>query len=90
MHTLWVGWSVPHDGIPNEHIARDWPPGMKGWCSGSSNAVVLWVGRVDAETPDEAWAVVLGLYGASRERIVSRWEPKEHDLGWRPGDRVPE
>lgn len=88
--TFWVGWEASHD-IPQEHMVASWPKGMKGWCSGSSDEFETYAGRVDADDAKKAKALVRSCYGASGDKIVMRWEPEQHELGWRPtGGRFPE
>lgn len=90
MKTYWCGWEVPF-GVPDEHIVARWPEGMRGWISGESCTRVIWVGRIDAESADKAWSIVLGCYGESADKIEQRWEPKPNELGWRPNNgRFPE
>lgn len=89
-HTFWVGWEVDND-IPDEHMVEKWPAGMKGWRSGYGDGHVTWCARVDADTAEDAEGVVRGCYGKSAKKIRMRWEPEEHELGWRPtGGRFPE
>jgi hypothetical protein len=89
MKTFWLGWEVD-DSIPEADKLERWPSGMRGWCSGTAANFTIWVARVDAETAMQAEAIVRSCYGASGQKIRMRWEPRSHDLGWRPGDRFPE
>lgn len=89
LYTWWVGWEVP-DMVPEENAVETWPDGMRGWLSGHGNGYKTWTGRVDAPSAAEAWATVLRCYGPSCGDIKQRWEPRQHPLGWRPGDRFPE
>lgn len=87
--SFWVGWEVLHS-IPKKHKAKKWPDGVTGWFSGSSEIYDTFVGRVDATSAEEAEAIIRGIYGKSAGLIVSRWEPRQNELGWMPGgDRFP-
>jgi hypothetical protein len=84
MKTYWCGWEVPTD-IPGSHMLAKWPSGMRGWVSGyTALDEQVYVGHVDAESIADARAIVGSCYGKSADKIRERWEPKEHDLGWRP------
>lgn len=88
--TFWCGWEVDDD-VPDEHMATRWPAGMKGWITGYSDSFSTFAGRVDAKTASDAERVIRGCYGKSSARIRMRWEPKQHEHGWRPTDgRFPE
>ncbi len=93
MFTFWCGWEVPSD-IPGNHMLAKWPDGMRGWVSGYTGENLderVYAGRVDAASVEEARAIVRSCYGKSADKIRERWEPEQHELGWRPaGGRFPE
>lgn len=96
-HTYWCGWEVPAE-IPGNHMATAWPDGVKGWISGWKQSEKyedredrIYVGRVDADSVEEARALIAGMYGPSADKIRERWEPEAKEFGYRPtGGRFPE
>ncbi len=94
-HTYWCGWEVPAE-IPGKHMLDKWPDGMKGWVSGytlndKDQEEQVYVGRVDADSVEEARAIVASCYGPSGHKLRERWEPEEKEFGYRPtGGRFPE
>lgn len=90
LYTFWVGWDVD-DRIPQDHMVKKWPEGMKGWNSGFGDGYALYTGRVVADTAEAAETIVRSCYGSSGAQIRMRWDPEQHELDWRPtGGRFPE
>lgn len=90
LFTFWVGFEVD-ESIPQDHMVEKWPTGMKGWTSGYGDGFSTKCARVDADSPAQAESIVRSCYGPSADKIRMRWEPEEHEHGWRPtGGRFPE
>jgi hypothetical protein len=83
LYTFWCGWEVD-DAIPQSHMKKGWPEGMKGWETGFSETFSTWVARVDASDAAEAKRIIRGCYGKSGRRIRMRWDPEKNAHGYRP------
>lgn len=83
----WCGWEFPFSKASDPRVAEKFPPGLKGWISGETcddDPRQTWVGRVEAESIDDARALIASMYGDLAEHLTERWEPKERPAGWQP------
>jgi len=87
---FWVGWTFPDEHQEDKRIASSWPKGVKGWTTGYGHDYTTWVGRVEAESAEEAESLVLSMYGELASHVEWRWSPEEKPWGWKPSDRFPD
>lgn len=87
MKVFWLSWYAWP--IDDPEVASTWPPGVKGWITGSTwdregRDVQVWCARVEADDAEAARGRILELYGRFADKVEWRFGPSEYTAGWWP------
>lgn len=84
----WVGWTVP-DEVPDKHMVRKWPAGIRGWHTGYGEGYTTWVAAVWAADAGKARDTALGCFGESAGLLGEWVDTNECDPTKPLSDRFP-